>query len=345
MLQISRMSPHTRNPSPRRIEVDLSAILVPRVTPGPGEVIHPPVPENSPHQRTGRSIDSDDTGIGPSGWSNINFVAVSSLVALFCAVFVSDNFEYARRRAHLKDDVVYQRRDLDSTTAESFALDPAQLVSRMELDHDKMGGISEQEPVSDPSPALPTLQPARELQTFASSPNIGRVGESVSTGNSSSAHSETAGGESASRATSSKSTSANGSTRSVSVRSSVARSTPHSRRLSGVQLPRHSLANGCGKPGVGKSVSQTSRPTISGLKSNDQQSRLTTSQTQTVAGRNVMSMHSMGQASVVTQSRGAMNPMRMESGMLAQPSMGAGLGGLGGNGLGGAGNHGGNARR
>jgi len=59
-----------------------------------------------------------------------------------------------------------------------------------------------------------------------------------------------------------------------------------------------------------------------------------------------MSMHSMGQGSALPQSRGAMNPMRMESGMLAQPSIGAGLGGLSGNGLGGgAGNHGGNARR
>jgi hypothetical protein len=92
-------------------------------------------------------------------------------------------------------------------------------------------------------------------------------------------------------------------------------------------------------------MSQTTRPTVSGLKLNNQQSRTGSAHTQTAAAPNVMSMHSMGQGSVLTQSRGAMNPMRMESGMLAQPAIGAGLGGLSGNNLGGAGTHGGNARR
>jgi hypothetical protein len=92
-------------------------------------------------------------------------------------------------------------------------------------------------------------------------------------------------------------------------------------------------------------MSQTTRPTVSGLKLNNQQSRTGAAHIQTAAAPNLMSMHSLGQGSVLTQSRGGMNPMRMESGMLAQPAIGAGLGGISGNNFGGAGTHGGNARR
>jgi hypothetical protein len=345
MLQIGRMSPHKPHPVPRKIEVDLSAILVRPGKPRSTAATHPVEPENTFHKQNDRPVHSHDVRIGPSGWTNINFVVGSCLVALFCAIFVSDNFEFSRRRAHLKDDVVYSRPELDSTGASGFSLEPAQLVSGMQLDHPRVTGFNEKAADLNPSPVLSTLQPTHEFQTLGSSPNTSRIADSASASNSSSAGSDGVGRDSVSRTTSSKSTSASGSGRAVSVRSSMTRSTRHSRSLSNAQLSRHSLANRFGKTGVGRSMSQTTGPAISGLKLNNQQSRSGAAQIETVAARNVMSMHSMGQGSVLTQSRGAMNPMRMESGMLAQPAIGAGLGGLSGNNLGGAGNHGGNARR
>jgi len=345
MLQIGRMSPHKPHSLSRKIEVDLSAILIRPETSRSTATTHPVEPENTFHKQNDRSVHSHDGRIGPSGWININFVVGSCLVALFCAIFVSDNFEFSRRKAHLKDDVVYARPELDSTAGSGFSLEPAQLVSGIQLDHPKVTGFNEKAADLNPSPVGSTLQPTHEFQNLGSSPNISRNADSSSASNSSSAGSDGVGRESVSRAASSKSTSASGSGRAVSVRSTMTRSIRHSRSLINAQVSRHSLANRFGKTGVGRSMSQTTRPTISGLKFNNQQSRPGAAQIQTAASPKLMSMHSMGQGSVLTQGRGAMNPMRMESGMLAQPVIGAGLGGVSGNGLGGAGTHGGNARR
>src|SRR6266404_4249518 len=355
MLQIGWMQPHEPNPTPRKIEVDLSAILIRPRKPESTEVGQRSESETIFHKPIDPSIDANDMRIGPFTWTNINFVVGSCLIALLCTVFFSDNFEYARRRAHLKDDVVYPRPELDSTRTGGLSLEPAQLVSDLQLDHAKIPGVNEKGADINPNPGLSTRQPTRELQTLASSPNLSRIADSAPASNSSSASSDSGARNSVSQATSSTSMSSSRGGRSISGRSSTTKLTRHSgtssvssrtRSVRDGQSLRRSFANRAGGRGPGKSLSQITRQTISGVKLNNHQSRIGAVQTQTAAARNIMSMHSTGQGSALTQSRGAMNPIRMESGMLAQPSIGAGLGGLSGNGLGGgAGNHGGNARR
>ena len=68
--------------------------------------------------------------------------------------------------------------------------------------------------------------------------------------------------------------------------------------------------------------------------------QISAQKTQIGSGGNLMSMHSLGAGSV-RQTHPAMNPMHMEGGLLAQPGIGAGLGGISGNGLGGGGSRGG----
>src|SRR5436305_5052090 len=187
MLQIGWMKPHKPNPASRIIEVDLSAILIRPRKPESTGVGHRSESETIFRKPIDPSIDASDIRIGPFTWTNINFVIGSCLIALLCTVFFSDNFEYARRRAHLKDDVVYPRPELDSTTAGGFSLEPAQLVSDLQLDHPKIPGFNEKGADINPSPMLSTLQPTRELQNHASSPNFSRIADSAPASNSSSA--------------------------------------------------------------------------------------------------------------------------------------------------------------
>ncbi|HLW35254.1 MAG TPA: hypothetical protein VKS98_06305 [Chthoniobacterales bacterium] len=63
--------------------------------------------------------------------------------------------------------------------------------------------------------------------------------------------------------------------------------------------------------------------------------------TQAAGAQNQVSIHQMGQGGVGPQLHGAMNPMCMEGGSLAQPA----LGGITGNGFGGMGHHAGHSRR
>jgi hypothetical protein len=339
------MSPHKPNPAPRKIEVDLSAILVRPRKPESTEVGHWPEFGTVFHQPIGPSIDASDVRIGPFTWTNITFVVGSCLIALLCTVFFSDNFESARRRANLKH-VVSPRPELDSTTAGDFCLEPAQLVSGMQLDHAKIPGFDEKGADINPSPVLPTLQPTPELQPLASSPNTSRIADIASASNSSSPRSDSAARDSVSRATSSRSITASRGGRSISVRSGTTRISRHSRKsmissrtrsLSDRQNLRRSLTNG----GASKSMPQTARQTVRSVAIDNHHGHGPAAEIQTATARTQMSMHSMGQGSVLTQSGGAMNCMEVESGMLAQPAMG----GVTGNGLGGAGNRGGNSRR
>ena len=346
------MSPHKPHPPSRKIEVDLSGILI-RPERLPTEVSHELESGTACIRHADWSIDPRDTGIGPSGWTNINFVAVSCLIALFCTVFIRDNFEYSRRAAHLPNDAADLRPGFNSTTAPGFDLEPSRLGADVQLDQTKMKRIKENAAYSNQSPAVSTFLPFSEDQALTLSRNTG-IADRASGDNSNSARSGGSGPGIRSRTTSSNSESTSGRDQTASDRSSMRRLARHTRKStissqtkgsSNRQSFRRSLSQGVGNLGVGKSAHQATRQSVNDLKSGNHNGQSSASKTQIAVDRTVMSMQSMKGGMDLGQSHGAMNPMRMESGMLAQPAVGAGLGGINGNGFGGAGNHGGNARR
>lgn len=340
------------NPVCRKIEVDLSGILIrpQKLDPGVGDALESGGTFSKP---TDWAIDPAETRISPSGWTNINFLAVSCLIAFFCTVFIHENFEYSRRIAHLPGDAADLKPVFNSTTLRGFDLEPSRLGTDVQLDQTKMNRIKENAAYSNQSPAVSTSLPHSEGQALALSRNTSGIADRASGDNSSSARSDSAGPGIRSRTTSSGSESASRE-QTASDRSSMRRLARHSRKAtissqtrvsSNRQSSRRPLVNRVANLGVGKSTQQATRQTVSGLKFGNHNGPSNASKTQTAADRTVMSMHSMQGGMGLGQSHGATNPMRMESGMLAQPAMGAGLGGISGNGLGGGGNHGGNARR
>jgi hypothetical protein len=345
---------HMPNPVCRKVEVDLSGILVrpQKLDLGVGDALEYGGTFSKP---TDWAIDPTATRISPSGWININFFAVSCLIAFFCTVFIHENFEYSRRIAHLPSDAADLRPVFNSTTSRELDLEPSRLGTDVQLDQTKMNRIKENAAYSNQSPAVSTSLPHSEGQALALSRNTSGIADGASGDNSSSARSDNAGPGIRSRTTSSNSESASSGERTTSDHSSVRQFSRNLRRsilssrtrisTSSRQSARRSLVNRVANLGVGKSTQQTTRQTVSGLKFGNHNGQSNASKTQAAADRTVMSMHSMQGGMGLGQSHGAMNPMRMESGMLAQPAMGAGLGGISGNGLGGGGNHGGNARR
>ncbi|HST31214.1 MAG TPA: hypothetical protein VLK27_10300 [Chthoniobacterales bacterium] len=107
---------------------------------------------------------------------------------------------------------------------------------------------------------------------------------------------------------------------------------------------RHFLGKNLGNAGVHNSVAQAHRQNLGDLSRTSHSGQGHPAKIQIANNPSLMSMHSVGDGIGLRQTHGATNLMRMESGMLAQPGIGAGLGGVSGNGLGGGGgpNHGGN---
>ena len=338
------MSPHDSKPAPPKIEVDLSAILAPPQPTGPAQVTHTPECAIL-HKQAETAIDSHDIRLGPFGWASINFVLGSCLIAFFCTLFVSENLHF-RRRAHLPDDIVYSKPEPDSTSVQGFRMELSELSPGVHLDRSPESGVNRNEAISNPSPLLSSSLPASNGQNSSLSPNLGRFAGNGPVNNSNSVRSNTAGQDGASQSNVSKSASASGSQRSSAVRSSATRLSRRSGKqtvsaptgsLTSRQNLRRALTGSAGKLAAGKSMSQTS----GSLKSGSLQLHQRAAQTQIGAARSQMSMSSTGQGGLMSQSHGAMNPMRMESGMLAQP----GIGGVTGSGLGGGGRHGGQGRR
>ena len=344
MLPLGSMSPHDPKPAPQKIEVDLSAILAPPQPTGPAQVTHTPECAIL-HKQAETAIDSHDIRLGPFGWASINFVLGSCLIAFFCTLFVSENLHF-RRRSHLSDDIVYSKPELDSTSFQGFRMELSQLPPRVHLDRSAETAVKGNEAISNPSPLFPSNLPTNDAQNSSLSPDLGRFANNGPVNNSNSVGSNRVGQESVSQSNASKSASSSRIQRSSAVRSSATRSTRRSgkqtvsaqtRSSATRQSLRRLLTGSAGKVPAGKSTPQTT----GSLKPGNLQLQQRATQTQVGAPGSQISMHSMGQGSLMSQSHGAMNPMRMESGMLAQP----GIGGIAGNGLAGGGRHGGQARR
>ncbi len=327
------MSPHDLNPTPRTVDADVSAILV-----NPGL----PPPAQS------RRADADfpkptaprrDRGlrIAPFAWVNINFVVGSCLIAFFCSLFVSENVQHFRRRAHLADEAVYSKPNVAGS--ESFSPDPSQVVSNLQLNRFQ-GAVNGDEAAFDSIPSVSSLPSAPEDPTYSLPANPSRFADLGSANNSDSSRSNPIARNGLSRATSASSASSTSGQKSNSVRSSATKLShrsskqilsAHGRSLNSRESVRNPLA---------KSAGGSARQLASNLTLGNQHSH-GISATQAAVAQNQTSMHAMAQSGVAPQLHGAMNPMCMEGGSLAQPA----LGGIAGNGFGGMGHHAGHLRR
>lgn len=338
------MSPHDPKPTPRTIDVDVSAILVhPRLPEG---VKAGQGPESALPSQIPSGISERDLPIGPFGWANISFVVGSCLIALFSTLFVSENAQHFRRRAHLSDDVIYAKPDIDSTTSRSLNLDPSQLVSNMRLERSPISALNRREFESNRGSLPSSLPPSRANSSSPFLPNLDRAANNGLGNNPSSARSNNvaqnapSGETTTSKSATSSSTQKSNSVRSSSVRSRTTRMTRRSSRQTLAGQSRSLGSRQTLRRPLTSAPAKSADQTANNLKLGNQQFHRGL-ETHAAAARSQMPMHSMGQGSMAARIQGAtMNPMRMESGGLAQ-----GMGGVTGNGLGAIGHHGGHGRR
>jgi len=337
------MKPHKTNPISRKIDVDISSILL-----GPGNIRTTELSDNpvstSPKPAVS-FVGPAKSGIGPFGWININFVAVSGLIALFCAILIQDNFEYSRRSAHLPPDASDLKPEFNPASSQRFTLEPSRVVSAVQLDLARQNA-EESVTYSNQAPFLSSPSQFRADQALGSFANNSGLADRALTSSSSAVSSESSGPARLSRTTSSSAENAGGAEQTSSSHSSMRKATRLPRRSmsssrastpSNQRTIRHSLANGLRGSAAAKSGLRATRENLTSMTIGNRHGRSITAKTQITTTGSLMSMHSLGAGVGIKQSHGAMNPMRMESGMLAQPGIGAGLGGVSGNGLGGGG--------
>jgi len=123
VLQLTWMLPHKSDPKRRKVDVDLSAILI-----RSDEYSRAALSDNAPftsayssRQRDWWPIDYSRLRIGWSGWVNIIFVSVACLIGFFCAPFVFNSPEYSRLLRHGFEEVPYARVDLSEITSHQIA--------------------------------------------------------------------------------------------------------------------------------------------------------------------------------------------------------------------------------
>ena len=345
MLQFDLMQPHTPSPTSRKIDVDISDILLGPGTFRSGEISQeaafggaaPDQAESSPRWREDR--------VGPFGWISLNFVVVCTLIAVFCTIFIRDTFEYSRRNAHLPADAADLKPEFRSSTSPSVSLEAPRVAPGPELNR-RQTALPEQSTlfpnqnreIVNPSQFRPD-QPATPLPN-----NVGSVAGRNSINNSTATSSETSTPSRASRTTTSTSESSSSGEQSSSNHSTVRRTIRQPRKsISSTRKTISSRRQNMHTSGGTRSALHSARQNQNNLTFGSRHGQISAQKTQMGSTGNLMSMHSLGAGSAVRQTHGALNPMHMEGGLLAQPGIGAGLGGISGHGLGGGGggNHGG----
>jgi hypothetical protein len=332
------MTPQVANPNSRKIEVDLSAILVGRKETGPIQMSQ--APDCAVSTVSVRSVDRREMGIGSFGWTNINFVAVCVVVAMFCVLFIRDSFEYSRRPVHLAADASDFKPQFSSIMSPDFSSESSARDATIQSGGSKTSWLVEKSELSNRSEEWSSSPQFRQDPTLASAPNSNRpVTESPSNFRSVSSSTDSQAGPSRTSASSTESF------RSSSTEGRTTSTRLSTQRLTSVAGSRHnlrrSLANAVRNPAVHNSVPHAARQNAVSLSTNAHIEQSRSAKTPIANGPGLMSMHTLG-SSGVGQIHGPVNSMRMEGGMLAQPGIGAGLGGISNNGLGGGGIRGGN---
>ena len=342
--KVAWMKPHKPSPDSRKIDVDISEILLP-----PGNIrlseLSNACADTFP-KKTASRLNSLKTHLSPSAWMNINFVAVSCLIALFGTLLIRDSFEYSRRQAHLLPDAADLKPEFNSTRLNGFSLEPSRPATVVQLDRSS-SKLEDSVPYRNLQPILPApAQPFQPDQALGPLANNNSLADRTTANNSSPVSSDLSGPARLSRTTTSSAENSGAGDQTSSTHSSMSRSIRRSRRSSVSsratvsshrQDVRHSLANRIRNSEVAKSGLQTTRQNLNGMTGGNRHVQANPAKTQMSAAQGLMSMHSLGIGNAAKLTHGAMSPMHMESGMLAQPGIGAGLGGIAGNGLGGGG--------
>lgn len=354
------MPPHTPAPLPRKVEVDLSGILIrpERIQP-PGFGYEAQLPVAVAAENTDWSIGRYLPRLGPPGFANMIFAVGSCVLGLFCTLSVVDNLEHFRRIAHLPGDPIYRRPESSATASQRFtSKTPSRSISKQSGESNEglplaESASSDQTPPVSPS-TLPLMGQNRYFPLLA---NNDRLFDNLpnNSNSSGSAHEGGGGGSGGSgggngngngkhQTTSEQSPLENLSRRAPkSIVSSRTKSSSGGRQGLGTWL-----SGGLGVAESDKSAPQITRSAGGSIKSGGHNLHLPSATTQSVSARNTMSMHSAVGNVAAMQSHATVNHMQMQSGMLAQPAFARGLGGLNGGGLGGGGGggrHGANARR
>lgn len=340
MLQIQSMKPHKPHPISRKIDADISGIVLGPENVRTSEISKETVFARALSKQTEPSPRLPGNRVGPFGWITLNFVAVCGLIAVFCTLLIRDSFEYSRRQAHLPPDAADLRPEFHSTILQGFSLEPSRLPAGLQLNH---GQVRLPEDRQDRTFAVP--RQVRTAQPLTSLPNNNTGLADRTSSSSKSVSSDTAAPASVSRATSSTSGSSSSGESSSSGRSTTGRAIRTSRASTistrkAISSHRKSIYHA----GTARSDLRSARQNPNGTAIGNWHAQTGLAQAKVATPGSVMSMHALGAGSAVRQIHGATNPMRMEGGLLAQPGIGAGLGGATCNGLGGGGggNRGGN---
>ena len=338
MLQLDFMQPHKPNPTARKIDVDISGILLGPDTFRTSEISQEAAFGCAVPSQAELSPDRREDHVGPFGWISLNFVAGCTLIAIFSTIFIRDTFEYSRRNAHLPADVSDLKPESHSSAAPGFSLEPSRIAQAAQLDRRQIGlpekatlNPNQNREIASP-PQFSAGQPVAALPN-----NTGTVADRTSTNNSTATSSETSTPSRATRTTSSSETSNPSGEQTSSRESSTRRAIRQSGKSTTSRATISSRRRSMHVLGAAGSVRHSQRQTQNSLTFGSRHGQVNAQKTPA----NLMSMHSLGAGSAVRQIHGTMNPMHMEGGLLAQPGIGAGLGGISGNGLGGGGSRGG----
>ena len=318
------MSPHKPDPLPRKVDVDISAILIrsedldrlgakyqhelANIFPGAGKF--------SPESSRLASVSSSE-------WASITFAVGACLIGVVCTLWTFDDLDQLTRLVYPAPDAIYLRPLLRAGSSRVVSQKPDRPVRRQSSEP-ATNPLNETPVSSDQAPPLSMFSPVFEDNSSPLLSNGGSAAESGSvqpSGIGRSSMSENGGSV------------APGGNAGPKLRSQhfdsghLTRPSPKSIAASKTFNVRQSFAN---RSGV--TSAQRTRTSV------------------TTLNRVTMSMHSQQNAASMLQNRGGLNSMHMQHGMGAPvstlPGLNVGLNGAGlGGGISGDGHHGKTGRR
>jgi hypothetical protein len=319
------MSPHKPDPIPRKVDVDLSAILIRTedlTRPRFGDDLEPSTLSSAASENSlGRRL----TWISLPEWASISFAVAACFVGIVCTLWTFDDLAHLNRLIYPTADTIYVRPGLRPGNSRQFVSRKPHVPLRIQLIESRENPISEPADSSNQTPPLSMLSP---LFGNNSLPLLASTGSAA--GSSSSRGQSTGPGRSS--------------------MSECSGSIPQGRNFpreigSNQSRLKNLTANSSKAVSAATTKILSARQTMGLSQLSAQKARMT----QTTFNRANLSPHLMKNQTDMLQNRMGPNAMHMQHGMIAQPSLGAGFNvGLNGAGLGvgGGGRHGGpNARR
>ena len=157
------MSPHKPDPPSRKVEVDLSGILI--------------RPEGL--ERSAFENNTGSANIVPATWKHWAIGERQPRISssgFYCTFSIIDSFEHSHRRAHPPAEVAYRRPEPNATTSQRFRLAASRSTLPIQLDQTKISLSDQDIANSNHTPTPSTPQPFRDNQRFALLPNVSGPG-------------------------------------------------------------------------------------------------------------------------------------------------------------------------